>query len=74
MRVSTARALAVGPGMFFMDEAYTALDERSRERPNDDLIRLCEEGGLAVIFVTQSGSEVVFLSSRIVIMRPNPPR
>ena len=74
MRVSIARAIATRPHVLLMDEPFAALDEITRGRLNDDLLRLWEEGGLTVIFVTHSVYESVYLSSRIVVMAPRPGR
>ena len=74
MRVSIARALATRPNVLLMDEPFAALDEITRGRLNDDLLRLWGEGGLSVIFVTHSVYESVYLSSRIVVMAPRPGR
>ena len=74
MRVSIARAIATRPGVLLMDEPFAALDEITRARLNDDLLRLWGEGGLSVIFVTHSVYESVYLSSRILVMAPRPGR
>ena len=74
MRVSIARALATGPRLLLMDEPFAALDEISRDRLNEELLRLREEQKWTVVFVTHSVAEAVFLSTRIVILAPNPGR
>ena len=74
MRVSIARAIATRPEVLLMDEPFAALDEITRARLNDDLLRLWGDGGLTVIFVTHSVYESVYLSSRIVVMAPRPGR
>jgi NitT/TauT family transport system ATP-binding protein len=72
MRVSIARALASRPRILLMDEPFAALDEMTRDRMNEELLRLYEEQKWTVLFVTHSVAEAVFLSSRIVILSPNP--
>ena len=74
MRVSIARALATRPAILLMDEPFAALDEITRARLNDDLLRLWESERLTIVFVTHSVYESVFLSSRIVVMAPRPGR
>jgi NitT/TauT family transport system ATP-binding protein len=72
MRVSIARALATRPRILLMDEPFAALDEMTRDRMNEELLRLQQEHGWTVVFVTHSVTEAVFLSARIVILAPHP--
>jgi NitT/TauT family transport system ATP-binding protein len=74
MRVSIARALVTEPKLLLMDEPFAALDEITRFRLNDDLLKLKAAKNVTVIFVTHSVYESVYLSTRIVVMAARPGR
>lgn len=74
MRVSIARAIVTKPRLLLMDEPFAALDEMTRFKLNNDVLRLWQEHGLTVIFVTHSVYESVYLSNRVVVMAARPGR
>ena len=74
MRVSIARALVTEPNIMLMDEPFCALDDMTRTKLNNDLLRLWEQKNWTVIFVTHNILEAVFLSSRVIFMASSPGR
>jgi NitT/TauT family transport system ATP-binding protein len=73
-RVAIIRALAWGAPILLMDEPFSALDEMTRNKLQEDLLSVCAIERKTVLFVTHNISEAVYLADRIVIMSPRPGR
>jgi NitT/TauT family transport system ATP-binding protein len=74
MRASLARSLTLDPDPFLFDEPFSAVDAITRERLNDEVLRLYTARHFTAVFVTHSISEAVYMSSRIVVMAARPGR
>ncbi|MEY2617570.1 MAG: hypothetical protein RL522_572 [Pseudomonadota bacterium] len=73
-RVSLCRALIHEPKLLLMDEPFGALDELTRLDMNDLLLDVRSETGAAVLFVTHSISEAVYLADKVVVFSRRPAR
>jgi NitT/TauT family transport system ATP-binding protein len=71
-RVGLARALALEPQILLMDEPFAALDAQTREVMQIELSRIWEQIGIAVVFVTHSLDEALFLGDTVVLMGARP--
>ena len=73
-RVGLARALAVDSPVLLMDEPFSAVDEQTRRKFQEDLLSLVENENKTFIFVTHSIEEAVYVSDQIAILLPRPSR
>ncbi len=73
-RVGLARALAVNADVLLMDEPFSAVDEQTRRKFQEDLLDLVARERKTFIFVTHSIEEAVYVSDRIVLLSPRPGR
>lgn len=72
MRASLARSLVLRPTLFLFDEPFAAVDEITRARLNEEVMRLFAAERFAAVFVTHSIPEACFLASRVVVMSRRP--
>ena len=73
-RVGLARALAVHADVLLLDEPFSAVDEQTRRKFQEDLLRLRENEKKTFLFVTHSIEEAVYLSDQIVMLSRRPGR
>jgi len=83
-RLALARALSVEPSIILMDEPFAAVDALTREKLQDDLLRLLSERNapqtksaqghspLTAVLVTHEVQEAVYLSDEVIVFSPSP--
>ena len=74
MRVSLARSLTLDPTVFLFDEPFAAVDAITRERLNNEVLRLFTSQGFAGLFITHNIFEAIYMSSRVLVMSVRPGR
>ena len=73
-KVELARALALNADVLLMDEPFAALDALSRNKLQDELLRIWAHRKKTVVFVTHNVEEAVYLGDRVIVFTPLPGR
>ena len=73
-RVALARALAQDADVLLMDEPFAALDAITRDLLHEELVRIWNESGLTILFVTHNAREAVRLGDRVLVFTSRPGR
>ena len=73
-RVQIARALAVAPSVLLMDEPFAALDAMTKASLQDELLRVRDETGASIVFITHDIEESVYLGDRVIVLEGTPGR
>ncbi len=73
-RAALARALINHPPVLLLDEPLGALDQFTRMRMQDEVLRLWQSRGTTMVLVTHDIDEAIYMSDRIVMMTPRPGR
>ena len=71
-RVAIARALAYQPSILLMDEPFASVDAQTRGDLEDLVLRVREEYGITILFVTHDIDESVYLADRVVVLTHSP--
>ncbi|MDQ6918547.1 MAG: ABC transporter ATP-binding protein [Candidatus Dormibacteraeota bacterium] len=71
-RVAIARALAYQPQVLLMDEPFASVDAQTRAELEDLLLRVWQEFGVTILFVTHDIDEAVYLGDRVLVLTPRP--
>ena len=73
-RVAIARALAYQPSILLMDEPFASVDAQTRADLEDLILRVRDQYGITILFVTHDIDESVYLADRVVVLTHSPTR
>jgi NitT/TauT family transport system ATP-binding protein len=73
-RVDVARAVATKPEVLMMDEPFAALDVMTKEKLQEQFLKIWDETRMTVVFVTHDLEEALFMADRVVVMSSHPGR
>lgn len=73
-RLQIARCLAQDPDVLLMDEPFGALDAMTRQKLQDEVLRIVKASKVSAFFVTHDLEEAIYLADRIIALEPNPGR
>ncbi len=73
-RIGIARALAVDPAILLMDEPFGAVDAITRTALQGELLRIWQETGKSILFVTHDIEEAAYLGDRVLLLGDKPAR
>ena len=71
-RVTIARVLAIDPKILFMDEPFGPLDAFTKEKLQDDILRIWQDARQTIMYVTHDLSEAITLADRVVLVSARP--
>tara|TARA_B100001105_G_scaffold47997_1_gene36001 strand:- start:12264 stop:12992 length:729 start_codon:yes stop_codon:yes gene_type:complete len=72
MRVSLARSMVTDCDLLLLDEPFAALDEITRRKLEEDLLKIWKREKFTILLVTHSVSEAVYLSERVIVLSTGP--